>query len=208
MKENSPKDSTNYTIFKLLMNSLYGRFGMSPKMEVHKILDQSLALKYHTEDDYVVTNTDVLLNGKELISFFDINERYNNNKKINISVPIASAITSYSRIYMSKFKNMLGDNLFYSDTDSLYSSIELNDKYIDQKKLGKFKLERIFDKAIFLAPKMYGGRINSGKLMMNNNIYTGVKEYIKIKGVKIPIKFNQLLPLLYIKNSLKINQIK
>jgi DNA polymerase type B, organellar and viral len=140
IKENSSKGSANYTIFKLLMNSLYGRFGMSPKMETHKIIDQSLALKYHTEDNYVVTSFDLLLNGKELISFFDINERYDNIKKINISVPIASAITSYPRIYMSKFKIMMGDNLYYSDTDSLYTSKELNEKYIDQKKIRKIQV--------------------------------------------------------------------
>jgi hypothetical protein len=68
-------------------------------------------------------------------------------------------------------------------------------------------LERVFNKAIFLAPKMYGGRINTKNLTMND-MFSGLYEYIKIKGVKIPIKFNQLLSLLYKNKSLNINQIK
>jgi hypothetical protein len=51
----------------------------------------------------------------------------------------------------------------------------------------KFKLERIFDKALFLSPKMY-----SGKSKLSNGI---IEQYTKIKGVKINVKFIDLIKL-------------
>jgi hypothetical protein len=59
---------------------------------------------------------------------------------------------------MSKFKTRNDFNLYYSDTDSI--DID-KDKALDPKfigpELGKMKLEHIFDDAIYLAPKVYGG---------------------------------------------------
>lgn len=199
MKKNSNKNSADYIIYKLLMNSLYGRFGMSPKMETHIILDSNTAEeKYHTNEKYIVTNIINLGNNKELLSFYN---KYDNEfKKINISIPIASAITSYSRIFMSKFKISLSKNLYYSDTDSLYIDTELDPKYISDSILGKFKLEKIFEKALFLAPKMYAGKFinKNGKL----------DQFMKIKGVKININFIKLIPLLFKDKHLNLVQEK
>jgi|SRR5882757_4224486 len=50
------------------------------------------------------------------------------NTNYNISIGIASAITSYSRIYMSQFKKSDDYNLYYTDTDSIYIDKPLNDK--------------------------------------------------------------------------------
>lgn len=46
------------------------------------------------------------------------------------------------------------------------------------------KLEHKSDKAIFLAPKIYGGK-------------TSNYEYVKVKGLKIPISFTDLQKLLF-----------
>ena len=40
-------------------------------------------------------------------------------KDHKVSIGIASAVTSYARIYMSQFKNSIYE-LYYSDTDSLF----------------------------------------------------------------------------------------
>jgi DNA polymerase type B, organellar and viral len=199
LKQNSNKDSADYIIYKLLMNSLYGRFGMSPKMESHIILDSNTAEeKYLNNNKYIVTNTINLDNNKELLSFY---KKYDNElNKVNISIPIASAITAYSRIFMSKFKISLSNNLYYSDTDSLYLDTELDPKYVSDSILGKFKLEKIFEKALFLAPKMYAGKFinKNGKL----------DQFIKIKGVKININFIKLIPLLFKDKHLNLVQEK
>jgi hypothetical protein len=77
---------------------------------------------------------------------------------------------------MSQFKTMKNIILYYTDTDSIDINKPLDELFIG-KDLGKMKLEHIFDKAIFLAPKVYGG-------------ITSDYEYIKVKGLKNPLSFN------------------
>lgn len=95
---------------------------------------------------------------------------------------------------MSEFKTMDDITLFYSDTDSIDINKPLDPKYIGTG-LGKMKLEHVFDDAIFLAPKVYGG-------------ITPSYEYVKVKGLKNPVSFNQLKPLLIKDANLKISQEK
>jgi DNA polymerase elongation subunit (family B) len=57
---------------------------------------------------------------------------------------------------MSQFKNCPNlPNLYYTDTDSLYFDGPIPETFISSTELGKLKLEGIYDKAIFLAPKVY-----------------------------------------------------
>ena len=44
LKQNSSKDSSDYIISKLLLNSLYGRLGMNPEMENHLIIESDNSL--------------------------------------------------------------------------------------------------------------------------------------------------------------------
>lgn len=182
IKSNSKKDSPDYKLSKALLNSLYGRFGMDPEKENHVIIEQDESLNYHKRKS--VRNIIPFENGKELISYV---ENYNNEieieKNTNISVAISSAITAYSRIHMSKFKNLDNIILYYSDTDSVDFNKPLSEDLIG-KKLGQLKLEYIFKEAVYLAPKVYGA------------ITSEDKDYVKIKGLKNPIMFEELLPLL------------
>ena len=57
MKENSSKTSSRYSIAKLLLNSLYGRFGMSPDKPNHLILSNKIN---HNCKDFMYLNNDVL----------------------------------------------------------------------------------------------------------------------------------------------------
>ena len=194
LKANSEKGSPDYIVSKLLLNSLYGRFGMNPEMENHLILSKENAIKYY--DKYEITDVVDLKNGKEIVSFFDnIESQDNNNKVLNISIAISAAVTACGRIHMSKFKTMKGINIYYSDTDSIFTNKELDQSFIGND-LGKMKLEHHFKKAVFLAPKVYGG------VDFNN------KEYVKVKGLKNPINFNELLDLLNKDSKLEINQEK
>jgi hypothetical protein len=187
LKENSSKDSADYIIAKLLMNNLYGRFGMDPELEEHLILSLKDANKFCLNNKNIITNVVELEDNKEIISFFK-NEG-DIEKQVNVSVPISTAITAYARIFMSSFKNLDGYNLYYSDTDSVYLDKELDPKFIGTK-LGQWKLEKIFKRAIFLGPKMLGGIYFDNK----SNKY---KEDIRIKGLKNPITFFDLISLLF-----------
>jgi len=203
-KENSDPNSSDYLIAKMLLNSLYGKFGQKPLMETHLILDKEEILKYETDGKYVITNSIELDNGKELLSFFDYSYLqedpwYSKSKYKNISVPIASAVTAYARIEMSHYKMWCLENdiiIYYSDTDSIYISAYLPDHLVS-KKLGQMKLERVFKEACFIAPKVYGGIIENS-----------TKEYVKVKGLKNPVSFEQLITLLHKDATLTFNQEK
>jgi hypothetical protein len=200
IKQNSLKDSPIYIISKLLLNSLYGRLGMDPKMENHKIVDSVESLKL--QKNYNVTNVVTFKNGKELISFFDVKVNNENYSKINISIPISTAVTSYARIHMANLKNELlelGNIIYYTDTDSLDIDNPIDNKYIGSE-LGKLKFEYKFNEAVFLAPKVYGGVIKKFCL--------SYKEHLKVKGLKNPINYIDLYSLLIKNNQLKIAQDK
>lgn len=145
-----------------------------------------------------VTNIIVLKNGKELISFFNepssADSSENDFDIKNVSVIVSSMVTAAAQIYMSQFKINKGYILYYTDTDSIDIVSELDPKFIG-KKLGQMKLEHIFKDAIFLAQKVYGG-------------ITDDYEYVRIKGLKNPIKFNELKTLLKKDSKLKIKQEK
>lgn len=196
LKENSKNKTPEYIISKLILNSLFGRLGMSPEMEKHLILNSEKALLYYK--NYNITNTIDLKNGKELISFFDDisnNGERDQIKSLNISIPISLSVTAAARVYMSKFKNMNDLSIYYTDTDSIDIDKPLDPKYVGSG-LGKFKLENIFSKAIFLAPKVYGGITSEGE------------ELVKVKGLKNPIKFDSLTSLLDKDSQLEITQDK
>jgi len=95
---------------------------------------------------------------------------------------------------MSNFKTRNDFNLYYSDTDSIDIDKPLEPKFIGPE-LGKMKLEHIFDDARYLAPKVYGG-------------ITPFDEYVKVKGLKNPVSFNQLKLLLNKDTNLEIKQDK
>lgn len=197
LKKNSVKGTSDYIISKLLLNSLYGRLGMSPVNEQHIILSNEEAVKFYSKVN--VNNILDLKNGKEMISFFilpsDFPSGDDKNFDIkNISVVVSAIVTASARMYMSQFKTDKNITTYYTDTDSIDIDKELDPKYIGED-LGQFKLEHVFEEAIFLAPKVYGGK--------NKNY-----EYVRIKGLKNPIYFEELKQLLHKDSKLEIKQEK
>ena len=151
---------------KLLLNSLYGRFGM-------KNLDVTTSIVTHDQAQYILANYDVFEHSDDIGDGFEIikhskilkNSRnyiddntftLNGNQNIysiNSSI-IASAITSYGRIYMSQFKNMKDNSLLYTDTDSLFMENPLPDELVGPN-LGQFKLEHVCKAYWAINPKVY-----------------------------------------------------
>jgi hypothetical protein len=130
--------------------------------------------------------------------FYKNIESNKDNETHNINISIAAAITAYSRIHMTQFKNNPNINLYYSDTDSIYTDSKLDNSFIDSKVLGKLKLEHICKRAIFLTPKVYCLETIEGEFIF------------KIKGLtkNVDLNFEDFKKLLT-KNSLLIrNQEK
>lgn len=103
IKENSNRDSPEYLISKMLLNSLYGRFGMSPDIEHNEVVDDARSLEIELRDDYIITDINPLDNDKTWVSFLSNSKDFEDKDDdyVNVSVPIALAITAYARIHMS-----------------------------------------------------------------------------------------------------------
>jgi hypothetical protein len=187
-----PKTDPMNMTCKLIMNSLYGRFAMKPiytdQVFVNKNIFLKLAEKYEIID---------FLDLKDDEFFCSFINPDNLDKELKISIGIASAVTAYSRVYISQFKNNLKYNLYYTDTDSIFIVSDLEDKFINNE-IGNFKLEYIFKEGIFLGPKIYAGITNDNKYIC------------KIKGYKNPkdISFNDLKSLLNKENKLNLSHKK
>jgi hypothetical protein len=199
----------NYTA-KLLLNSLYGRFGMDDIFNRLAIVHQK-ELK-EIEQNFNITSVTFLSNTSKkgdqyLVSFNDPEDRIitkmdGYNETHNVNIAIASAVTAYARIHMSQFKNNPSlPNLYYTDTDSAFFDGPIPDSFISSTKLGAFKLEGVYDQAIFLAPKVYALKNNqesiikikgvSKEAIQNNNITLESLEALLIKDSNIQINQNK-----------------
>jgi hypothetical protein len=204
-----PKGSAMNLIAKLLMNSLYGKFGMKLESTQVVVFDTSNELDSKLLKDmldvYGRFITDFVKLDNHIVTVRDslIHCEYNENEDmfhgLDINVAIASAVTASGRMWMSTLKNNPNFNLYYSDTDSVAVDKPLPGFMIGEA-LGQFKLEYIIERAVFLAPKVYG------------LITTDGDEIIKIKGINneiVPdIHINDLEKLLVLDSSKEFMQEK
>jgi hypothetical protein len=96
-------------------------------------------------------------------------------QSLNVSsIVISAAVNAYARVHMQALKLDIlskGGTLYYSDTDSIVTNLELDNSLVDKNELGKLKLEHEIEKAIFIAPKLYVLVTTSGE------------EIVRAKGV-------------------------
>lgn len=166
-----------YQIAKLMLNSLYGKFGINPRC--------ARKIPYLSEDEIVRYET---LPPEERESIY---------------VPVASFITSYARADIIRTSQIIRDYSLqkygfdayvYSDTDSIHCLLSEEDlpdlkKFmeIDDYKLGAWKLESKFKRGKYIRQKCYieedyDGNINAtiaglpkrlGKLINFDNFKVG-----------------------------------
>jgi DNA polymerase elongation subunit (family B) len=164
-----PKSNPMNLIAKMLLNSPYGRFGMNDSFPSIEMVKTKEVFKFIDEFQGEIHDV-VELGDKTMIVYrstqADINTMVDGiSESHNVSVPVAAAITAYARIHMSQFKNNENFNLYYTDTDSIYTDKPLPDYMISNKILGKMKLEYVLNKAIFLAPKVYYLETTDGRII-------------------------------------------
>jgi hypothetical protein len=189
IKQSVNKSNPWYAISKLLMNSLYGRFGLKNQLQEFLIFDKIL------EDmEFSIRNLDVSI--LDIYEFEDtekafviINKTVNG---LNSSLPVAAAVTAYARMKMAPILLDNSIKVLYTDTDSYVIEGDLEKlcdgkyKYLLHNELGGLKLERIFSEFIALAPKLYGGILEDK---------TEFK--VKVKGFKDRVEFDILKNLLF-----------
>jgi len=209
LRLNYPKEHPmNYTA-KLLMNSLYGKFGMrmeTTEIEVFNCSDPIGQSSFNStfelwaesiKDCITIDNYKILV--RDSLITYKYNKELDLYHGMDVNIAIASAITAEARIFMSYFKNNPDFKLYYSDTDSIVIDSPLPDEMIGNK-LGQLKLEHKIKRAVFLAPKVYGIEDENGEIT------------IKIKGVTSDasenINIDNLERLLSEDSSLEFKQFK
>lgn len=138
MRAAAPKNSVTDILCKLLLNSLYGRFGMDPEKE-NLVFEPEEGT--NNEPDFAVEK------GRKKASMW--------RKRVTLesyyNVALSTFVTSYGRIHMHKIYSQLGEHLYYTDTDSVFTTKELP----SSTDLGGLKYEGFCDSAVFLLPKTY-----------------------------------------------------
>ena len=189
IKQNS-SGSTRF-IAKMHLNQLYGYFGRKLNLIETKniyIKDLKNFITKHTVSSIIKINEDILTIlissnlDYDLINSLNIEMDLNltsSFKKVKSNVGIAAAVTAYARMEMIKYKTIPGINVFYTDTDSIFTDKPLPLHMIGDD-LGLMKDElngQTIIKAYFLGIKKYGYLI---KDKLNNkdvvhSVFSGIE---------------------------------
>jgi len=139
---------------KIFMNSLYGKFGQ--RNEYFKKIgkypnEEWISIRYYDADNKEWHYYRIIGNS--------IEEKVGYVEAENSFVAIASFVTAYARCYLWELiEKAREENVLYMDTDSLFVTEEgynnLKD-YLNQKELGKLKLEGVTDNLIIFGAKNY-----------------------------------------------------
>jgi hypothetical protein len=161
---------------KLLLNSLYGKFGM------RKIEDIDIFRMSDCETPEEVMKR---MNGETTVRHGVVMSRAEKEYTGIYAHPIlASTVTSYARIHMYPLINHPG--VSYTDTDSVFSSSPLPKEYIG-KELGMLKREHAdITRFMFIRPKLYmiGDDIKSkGCPIPNAKVFMDA-----LQGMPVPIR--------------------
>jgi len=142
---------------KLLMNSVYGKFGQ--KLYPTKQICTYEKMMYYlglTDHDLLISNIKDLGGDLFELSFFELDY----TKQIGSCIQIASFITAGGRANLSRGVRLVSDNfklknVMYGDTDSLVTKTPLPEGLLHNQELGKWKLEHVIVEWIGIAPKVY-----------------------------------------------------
>lgn len=135
LKKQSEDGSVSYTLAKLLMNSLYGKFGQKRE-----------------KSQYVMNPTEDI--DLEKVTFFGDDEIYVKktvSQSAHILPAIAAFVTTYARLELYSWVEKCNE-VYYFDTDSIFTDTVLP----TSKDIGGLKLEGEYEEASFLLPKFYG----------------------------------------------------
>ena len=144
-------------VYKLFLNSLYGKFGQKRTVDVlepNNINDIGKIKQTELKDALFIA--DKIYTKKNV-----------KNTRGFMHSEIAAFITSYARLYLYGLFEKAGvENIYYCDTDSIFTTTKLE----TSDELGGIKLEDTIIEAYFISPKFYCYKNIEGK------------EFVKTKG--------------------------
>lgn len=130
-------DSFGSLLYKLIMNSLYGKFAEREEKEYYYVGEDMFQ-----EGDVIIRITD---DGKI------VGQGTEHVKLENVQPIISAYVTANARIMLHRLIMQHPKEIIYCDTDSLHTYAE----YPVSKNLGDLKIEAQVEKGLYLAPKMY-----------------------------------------------------
>jgi len=186
--KSNTNNNVERNIAKLMLNSLYGRFGMK---EIDGTIQIMSDIEYNNKIDKHFNHTVLsdLDTGYKLVKYADkIDERlrnliiyleedsletiksksmkgYNKNRGVPSAVQIAASISAYAKIFINEFKNMENNMCIYSDTDSAVLTHKLPDHWVGSE-IGKMKLEHNIKDGVFARKKLYAFFNDEDKLII------------------------------------------
>ena len=140
-------------VYKLLLNSLYGKFG-SKAIGYNKIpyLDEYGTLMFNNSEEH------------EMSLYY---------------MPMAIAITSWAHKIIDDAIMKVGyDNFVYCDTDSVHTFADMPNDMVDNHALGKFKLEGVENVSKYIRQKTYIYKQDEKWEITCAGMSDGIKEYI------------------------------
>ena len=150
--------SQNEIVVKLLLNSLYGKFGFNYS-------NKETLFHFENINKEIDKGNSILPTKHKNI--------YRSITNLNSFIPkyvfpiLSASVTSYARFVMYKhYKNVGIKHLYYTDTDCVFTDKTIN----TSSELGKMKLENSFTKLVLVRPKLYYGKTREGN------------DIIKVKG--------------------------
>lgn|SRR5574341_1042215 len=179
-------DKINRHQAKIIMNSLYGKFGQ--REVVSRILDNPDGLTYGRLTGYsdsLQARVEVNYLGEQM----DV--RYQKGESAYSFPAIAGSVTSYARMYLwSLIEQANRENVYYVDTDSLIVNMKGFDnlaELLNSYKLGYLKIENVSDYIEIWGAKDYqfGGSVkHKGVPKPAIEIAPGVWNYQQFPGAK------------------------
>lgn len=152
------------TLSKLMLNSLYGKFGLKP----------IVASKYPImgDDDIVHYKTSAPEERKP------------------IYIPIATFITANARSITIQAAQQMYDRFIYADTDSLHLiGTDIPDLDISDTDLGSWKIENEFSRARFLKQKTYIEEINGEFKITCSGLPSQCYPYVTWENFKVGAEY-------------------
>lgn len=169
-KDKIKKNSGMRKVSKLMLNSHWGRFGMdSNKSRIKIINNVNEWVELISNDLYTVHSINLSNPNIIQVSYSEQDNLHIGSNQVN--VPLAAFVTSYARLKLYKYLNILNERVLYYDTDSIVFVCDEEFKNSENMPqlgdyLGEFTDEldgKHIVEFVSAGPKNYSKLLNDGK---------------------------------------------
>ena len=160
---------------KIMLNSLYGKFAQTKKYRCQYMNHIDDCFQYIKSVDQII---DVeFLDDDSVIMTYDDGQKY----QIGDLVRFSAYIAARARASLMRGMKAIDWDLYYYDTDSIITKRKLPDEFITTtREIGKFKIEGIYDQAVFIGKKCYRLKNKNETLMKAAGVTMEDKDYDEI----------------------------